>query len=184
MIPIFFAGEEFDATFRPIPWLSPHLFGGQDPGKGRWLYGNMLDWDELKSPQHAAMLEDVKNMIAVRKREADILAVPPGEKEPNLTAVPHEAKIPVPVPYIRWNDRGAILVAANRNTSRDATLKFRIPLKRVGLPGHSGYKVTELWPGGEIKIYTEGDLAAFACTIRRDKTQGGGLRVFKIEANI
>ena len=34
MIPIFFAGEEFDATYRPIPWLSAHLFGGQDLGKG------------------------------------------------------------------------------------------------------------------------------------------------------
>jgi hypothetical protein len=170
MIPIFFAGEEFDATFRPIPWLFPHLLGGQDPGKGRWLYGNMLDWDDLKKPQHAAMLDDVKKMIAVRKREAGILAVPLGDKEPKLRAVPHDADIPVPVPYIRWNDRGAILVVANRDTSRDASLKLRIPLKEIGLPGHAGYKVTELWPGGEIKTYTESDLAAFTCTIRRDKT--------------
>ena len=184
MIPICFAGEDFDATFRPIPWLSPHLFGGQEPGKGRWLYGNMLDWDELKSPRHAAMLDDVKKMIAVRKREAAILAVPPSEKEPKLRAVPHEADIPVPVPYIRWNDRGAIIVAANRETTRDASLKMRVPLEEIGLSGHASYKVTDLWPTGEMKIYTESELASFVCAITPDKMGSGGLRVFKFEPNL
>ena len=87
MIPIFFAGEEFDATYRPIPWLSAHLFGGQDLGKGRWLYGTMLDWNELQSPEHASMFEDVKTMIDVRKQEASVLALPSADKEPQLLAV-------------------------------------------------------------------------------------------------
>jgi hypothetical protein len=41
--------------------------------------------------------------------------------------------------------------------------------------------VTDIWPGGEIKAYNESELAAFTCTVQRDKTQGGGMRVFKIE---
>jgi hypothetical protein len=66
MIPIFMAGEEFDADFHALPNLSPDLFGGKNPGKGRMLYGSMLDWEELRQPRHRAMLEDVKRMLAIR----------------------------------------------------------------------------------------------------------------------
>jgi hypothetical protein len=183
MIPIFFAGEEFDATFRPLPWQSPYLYGGKDPGKGRWLYGCMLDWDELKQPDHRAMFEDVKKMIAIRRHEASVLPVLPEKEKPNLMAVPVDSGIKVPVPYIRWNDRSAILVVANRDTTQEASLRLEIPLRAIGLGGRVDYRVTDLWPGGGTKTYSENDLAAFTCTVPRDKTQGGGLRVFKIEPN-
>ncbi len=181
MIPIFFSGEEFDATFRPIPWLSPHYLGDQDAGKGRWLYGCMLDWEELNQPEHRAMFEDVQAMIVLRKREADILAVLPDREEPKLAAVPYEGSVPAPVPYIRWNDHGAILVAANRNSSEEAHLKMRIPLREIGLAGHGRYKVTELWPGAEAVIHLESELAGLACKVKRDRIRGGGLRILKIE---
>lgn len=48
MIPIFMAGEEFDAQYVPLPKLSPNLFGGADPGQGTWLYGSMLQWTSLR----------------------------------------------------------------------------------------------------------------------------------------
>ena len=36
MIPLFFSGEEFDATYRPIPWLSPnYLEASGDNHKSR-----------------------------------------------------------------------------------------------------------------------------------------------------
>jgi hypothetical protein len=184
MIPIFFSGEEFNATFRPIPWASPHLYGTQDAGKGRWLYGAMLDWDDLQDPEHRAMFEDVKKMIAVRKREADVLALTLEKQEPKLMAVPCEQDIAAPVPYIRWNDRSAILVAANRNTDQDAQLKLRIPLKEIGLAGRGSYKVTDLWPGGNSRTYAEQELEALVCTVERDRTQGGGLQVLKIEPGV
>jgi hypothetical protein len=183
MIPIFFAGEEFDATYRPIPWLSAHLFGGQDLGKGRWLYGTMLDWNELKSPEHASMFEDVRTMIAVRKQESRVLALSTADKEPHLMAVPCTQDIAVPVPYIRWKDQAAILVAANRNTTQDARVKVGIPLEKMGMAGHGNYKITELWPGVESKIITKKDVGDFAFTVQRDKTPGGGLRVIKIQGN-
>ena len=183
MIPLFFSGEEFNATFRPIPWESPHLYGGKDPGQSRWLYGCMLNWDELHQPEHRAMFEDVKKMIAVRKREARILALLPDQKEPNLRAVPHESDIDVPVPYVRWNEEGAILVAANRNSNKDAHLKMEIPLGEMGFSRHGSYKVGDLWPGGKTQVLAERELANFECTVKRDKTPGGGLRILKIVPN-
>jgi hypothetical protein len=183
MIPLFFSGEEFNASFRSIPWADAHLYGGKEPGKGSWLYGTMLDWSELDDPAHRAMFEDVKKMIAVRKREAGILAVGPDQKEPPLMAVPHETDIDVPVPYLCWNQDAALLVAGNLDTKLDAHLKMEIPLLVIGLAGHAHYKITDLWPGGKTIILTARDMTDFACTVRRDRTPGGGLRVFKIEAN-
>ena len=181
MIPIFFSGEEFDCSFRPIPWLSPTFLGDKDAGKGRWLYGNMLHWDQLNQPEHRAMFEDVKMMIAVRKREADVLGAIPDQEDPKLTAVPCEADVPVPVPYIRWNDRKAILFAANRGVNHDAQLKLKIPLEKIGMTGHSNYTITDLFPGSERRLCSESELANLTLTVKRDKTQGGGLRLFKIE---
>jgi hypothetical protein len=183
MIPIFFSGEEFNATFRPLPDLSPHLYGGKDAGKGRWLYGAMLDWNEVDEPAHRAMFDDVKAMIAVRKREAEVLTVKPEKEQPNLAAVPCDSDIPVPVPYVRWNTHAAIVVAANRNASRDAQLTLRLPLAETGMAGHASYKITPLWPQAESKVYPAQALDRFACTVKRDLSPGGGLGVFKVERN-
>lgn len=144
----------------------------------------MPDWDELNNPKHRAMFEDVKKMIAVRKQEADVLALTLEKEEPKLISVSCERDIAVPVPYIRWNARGAILVAANRSTDQDAHLKLRIPLKEIGLAGHESYRVTNLWPGGVAKTYAENDLVSFNCTVKRDRTQGGGVQVLKIEPSL
>jgi glycosidase len=181
MIPIFFAGEEFDATYRPIPWLSPHLWGGGELGTGKWLYGAMLDWDELQQPEHAAMLEDVKQMISARQQVATLLGLPAADQAPKLMAVSHQSDIAVPVPYIRWNKDTAILVAANRDASHDAHLTLHVPLEETGWGGRARYKVTPLWPAGESKAYSGQELENFACTVKRDKAPAGGLRVFKIE---
>jgi glycosidase len=181
MIPVFFSGEEFNASFRPLPELSPYLYGGKDAGKGRWLYGAMLDWNELNDADHHAMFEDVKSMIAIRRREANVMALTLENDEPRLMAVPAERDVTVPVPYIRWNHSSAIIVAANRHTNEDAQLKLRIPLKEIGLAGRTSYKVTNLWPAGEAKTYAEKELGGFACKVKRDRTRGGGLKVLKIE---
>jgi Alpha amylase, catalytic domain len=181
LIPIFFAGEECDATFRPIPWMSSHFRGMEDLGKGRWLYGCMLDWNEMQEPRHREMLEDVKTMIAVRKRESDILAVVPDREEPRLMAVPYEADLQVAVPYVRWNSHSAIVIVANHDTASAAKVNLRIPLREIGLAGRSKYKVTDLWPAGASKMMSESDLASIGVDVRQDRTAGGGLHLIKIE---
>lgn len=181
MIPIFFSGEEFDATFHPLPDLSPNLYGGNDAGKGRWLYGAELDWNELKESRHKHMFEDVQRMISIRRQNAAVLAMTPGGKEPKLRAVKHASNTNVPVPYLRWGDRSAILVAANRNRDQEAVIRMTLDLAGTGLDGQERYTVTDLWAGSGAKRCTASELKTFACTVKRDGTRGGGLAVFRIE---
>jgi hypothetical protein len=183
MIPIFFSGEEFDAAFHALPELTPDLYGGKDAGKGRWLYGAMLDWNELNEAKHRDMLIDVKKMMAIRKQYAEILAVWPGGKAPDLKALQYGGNIEVPVPYVRWNGDVAIVIAANRNRDKDANLKLKIDPAGIGLGGRKSYTVTDLWSSKEPITLTEAELADFHCNVKRDGTAGGGLAVFKIHAN-
>ena len=88
MIPIFFSGEEFDATFHPLPGSSPESLRRKGCRQGSWLYGGMLDWNELQRPEHQDMFLDVKKMMAIRHDYSRVLAMWPGGKEPNLKAVP------------------------------------------------------------------------------------------------
>lgn len=181
MIPIFFSGEEFNATFHALPELSPNLYGDKDAGKGRWLYGAMLDWKELNETGHRDMLVDVKRMMEIRKRHSSILAMSPAERVPNLRAVRHDGDVETPVPYVRWDDHGAIVVVANLNKDREAHLKLTIDLKGIGLGGHQSYAVTDLWSGTDSKPFTEAELEHFSCTVKRDGTLGGGLSVIGIQ---
>jgi hypothetical protein len=183
MIPIFFSGEEFDATFHALPRLSPHLYGAKDAGKGRWLYGAMIDWDELKEPRHKEMFVDVKRGMAIRKKYSKALAMWPGGHEPNLKAVEFECDIKVPVPYVRWDDRCAIVVAANRDRNRDAVLRLKIDPSGIGLTGRKSLAVTDLWSGTEPVALTEPELANFRCVVKRDGVARGGLAVYKIDAH-
>jgi hypothetical protein len=181
MIPIFFSGEEFDAKFHALPGLSPYLFGGKDPGRGRWLYGAELDWNDLSETEHRDMFMDVKKMAAIRKKHSKTLAMWPSSQAPNLKAVRYEADIDVPVPYVRWDDQSAIVVAANRARDRDAHLRLRISLTDIGLGGRKNYVVTDLWSTAATRTCTEAELNDFRSTIKCDGTRGGGLSVFKIE---
>ena len=169
------AGEEFDAQYVPLPKLSPHLFGGADPGQGTWLYGSMLQWDRLGDARHRGMLEDVKRLIAIRKREAPILAARPTYAQKNIAAPSFSPDFDCPPPYLRWDDSAAILVAGNLSDMQDVHLTVSIPLAEVGLAGHATYTVTDLWTGDTLQ-HSEHDIEHFSCTIPRDKDHGGGLR--------
>jgi hypothetical protein len=156
-------------------------YGDNDAGRGRWLYGTMLDWSELDEASHREMFNDVKKMMAIRKDNSEALAMCPGGKEPNLKAVQYEGDIEVPIPYVRWTDHRAILVAGNRDREKDAHLKLHVDLNTISIGGHANYKVTDLWSGDKARTYTERELGNFTCTVKRDNTAGGGISVFKIE---
>lgn len=85
-IPVFFAGEEFDAEAHPLPSLTRGLFG--DGGPGGWLYGARLDWSELEDPERAAMFADVTEMLARRRRFARFVngTPPPWRSRPIASA--------------------------------------------------------------------------------------------------
>jgi hypothetical protein len=180
-IPIFFSGEEFDATFQPLPGLSPYLYSGAEPGKGRWLYGAQLDWDESNREPHRSMLQDVKSMIALRGEERDVFAPSMDRVRPNLCAVPYKCDTAIPVPYMRWAQKKAIVVAANRNTEKDVKVVMNIPLKNAGMDGHATYTITSLWPQKHTTTATPSQLDGWSCVIQRDRTPGGGVAVWRIE---
>jgi hypothetical protein len=183
MIPIFMSGEEFDANFHAAPTLSPNLYGGKSPGKGKWLYGAELDWSELNQRGHRSMLDDVKRMLAIRRREWRVLAPQLHEEiEPALAAVPYRSDFSVPVPYMRWNGRSAIIVAANRSTEKDAHLSLRIPLEKIQQGTQGYFSVTDLWNERALGTYSAQQLNDFQLKIKRDKTAEGGLALLKIEA--
>ena len=184
MIPIFMAGEEFDADFHPLPELSPDLYGDNNPGKGRWLYGAQLDWTELEQSRHRGMFEDVRKMLTLRKQEHEVLASQlRGDMAPQLIAVPYESSIAVPVPYMRWKGSIGIIVAGNRNVRYDARLRLHVPTKQLDSSSSAKkYRVTDLWNDGRGVIRSADQLKEWSIVIRRDKTPRGGLAVLKIEA--
>lgn len=181
MIPIFFSGEEFDATFHALPDLSPDLFGGKNPGKGRWLYGAMLDWKELQKPEHKDMFLDVQKMMAIRKRNSSIMAMMPEDKEPRLKAVEYECPVEAPVPYLLWGGNSAVLVAGNRNRLQSAPIRMKIDLDGTGLEGHAKYSITDLWGTSGTRTHSATELKSFECDLKQDGVRGGGLAVVRIE---
>jgi len=183
MIPLFMAGEEFDATFHPLPDLSPDLYGGANPGKGRWLYGGQINWMEFDQREHHSMFEDVKRMLSIRKQESAVLAPEiRGDIKPPLTAIKYQSDVETPVPYMRWNGNTAIVIAANRNTNKDANLVMQIPVGVLGRGSAVEFRVTDLWNGGKPKVYSTEQLANLHVRLKRDHTPRGGLGILKIEA--
>ncbi len=182
-IVIFMSGAEFDADFRPLPGLAPDLYGKGEAGTGTWLYGSWLEWDRLKEERHAAMLEDVKRMLAIRSEHRDLIhAVAPDNVDIRLSRVPVQPGADLPVPYVISNGSRALLVVGNP-TGRDVDVVVELTVERLGLPPCT--KVVDgvdLWPTERParRLCVE-ELTEFACTVPADGRPGGGLHVVRFE---
>lgn len=180
-IPIFMSGEEFDADYMPFPSHSPFLFKKERVGQGKWLYATMIQWEQLKQKKHADMLADVKKMIAIRKQESSLLYASKNNAASNIDSLAFSCSAKVPIPYILWNDKTALLVAGNP-TDKDVKITVDIPLDKIK-QGAKKIIVTDLWNGGKKEITSEG-LRKFTFTVKKDYTAGGGIGIFKIESLI
>lgn len=184
-IPVFMSGEEFNCDFRSLPTLSPHLFGRARPGEGTWLYGNWIDWSQLLQPEKQAMLADVKKMIAIRKKYADIICARPVSKQPNIApvAVSGKESTDLPVPYVQWDDKHAIVVIANPGNTIRSIVASIAPACVFGWAGIKGLKVTNIWSDGR-SVYRElspHGILEIPVSLPADKEPGGGLAIFLIE---
>ena len=126
-VPVFMAGEEFNADYRPLPGLSPNLFGGEPFGKGRWLYGSWIEWEQLEQKEKAEMLEDTKEILAIRNQNAELInAHRMGEKPGAFGTLMYESPSELPVPYYYQNEKNVIIVAANPQTDADTVIRFNL----------------------------------------------------------
>jgi hypothetical protein len=184
-IPIFMSGEEFNADYIPLPRQTSDLFGKSEPGKGRWLYASMIDWEQLKQPAKRDMLDDVTRMIAIRKAEADLFRPVTTDSKPLLKAVSLQAagidRDSIPVPCMLYNDVKAIVICGN---TTDKTVKGVLNISLAGTPLEKAEKlqITDLWNSGKTKTVKVSDLQKYPVVMKPDKSKRGGVAVLKIES--
>ncbi len=174
-IPIFFAGEEFDAGQTNLPKLKDGLFG--EGGPGSWLYGSRIVWEQLDDPARSAMLADVSRMFAIRRDNRDLIHA--DMSDAHIISIPREP-VTYFMPFARFlPGEKAVVVAANE-TREAIVFTLDIPLARMDMDGWKRYRVTDLWTG-TIAEAAEPDLHAWKVTVPADYTPGGGIRVLRIE---
>ena len=180
-IPLFMGGDEFNADYIPLPSHTPGLFGEGEPGKGRWLYASMIDWEQLKQKSKQQMLEDVTRMIAIRKANPDLFAPITFDKKPPIKAVPWQnAPESLPVPYMIYGDTEAIIVCGNP-TNKAVKGVLEIALAGTPLENAKSVLLTDLWNGKSPKRVPVSALKNLQVNMKPDRTPLGGLAVYKIE---
>ena len=173
-VPLFFAGEEFDATQRGLPKLRRGLFGAG--GSGGWLYGTQLDWSELDRPDKGAMHDDVRRILQVRSQNADLINA--DRRLGLMTSVPVEPVLPL-VPYARWSETSAVIVVGNEE--RDArTVSLELPLSRFGFSPGSRCVIRDLLSGEETQVRAS-ETMSHTVSVPGDHQPGGGLGVLRID---
>lgn len=182
-VPIFMSGEEFNADYRPLPQLSPKLFGGEMFGKGRWLYGSWIDWEQLKHTEKADMLEDMKRIIAIRKTYSSLVhPCKMGEQKLNFRTVDYECTLELPIPYYYQEEGRILIICANPNPDNDITISLDM---KALLESGSSWKITSLFgilPTSDKEIFASAEeLCKMSWFIRKDKTLQGGLLVLKFD---
>lgn len=178
-IPVFMSGEEFNADYRPLPGLSPKLFGGEMFGKGRWLYGSWLDWEQLENPEKAEMLDDVKLMIRIRKTYSGMVhAFQMGETKPCFGTIDYESTAELPIPYFYRKEGRVLAVCANPDSDKDVSVCLKL---QAVLHGSGSWQAEVLF--GELPeacaqiAGTAEELDRIRWNIKRDKSRQGGLLV-------
>lgn len=182
-VPVFMSGEEFDADFRPLPGLSPKLFGGEMFGKGRWLYGNWIDWEQLKNPTKADMLEDVKKIIRIRNTNLSLIhAFKMGEKRDNFGTVEYESDEKLPIPYFYREEGRVIVVCANMYTDKDICLYLKLQDILSNSECWQAEALFGILPKACDYISGTADELSRVCwKIKRDKSRQGGLLVLELK---
>jgi hypothetical protein len=177
-IPLFMSGEEFNAEYIPLPAHTPDLYGKQKSEKGKWLYGSLIDWNQINQKEHADMLNDVKKMIRIRKENSDLICAATPDKMPNIMTLDSKSDLPVPKPFMIWNDKKVLLIAGN-NTDKDLDISIQIPIKDIGLDLNKTYTVRDIWNNKNQKIKAS-ELTNYQLKIKRDKVADGGIGIIEI----
>lgn len=178
-IPIFMAGHEFAASFVPLPRLAPDLFGRGEAGKGTWLYGSWIQWDQLEHPGKAEMLHDAKKLISLRKTLSDLIF-------PMQTGKEHETFFEardfqpgsLPTPYGYGNQDHIVIVAGNPYEV-SKSLSITLPWHSKKIPRARAYRVKDLWNSEAPETELEHG-SRMEVNLPADNVLGGGLGVWEL----
>lgn len=189
-IPLFFAGEEFNASAYPLPAVKKAMFDGYEtdreveffdgnPGTdaGGWLYGNQIDWSELEKPEHREMYEDCRQILHIRQENRDILHY--DRRSTHILPVRCAPKSGS-IPYVRYSPGEKAILIVGNETVADHDFILQVPLTQMGLEGFEQYRVTDLWTG-DVRILEEKRLACLQVSVPGDYKKGGGVRAVRIE---
>jgi hypothetical protein len=173
-VPLFYAGEEFDAEQHSVPKLSRGLFGAGGPGG--WLYGSALDWDEVRTPDRTGLLADVTALLHARKTNSDIINA--DHEIGEMTALACEPPLPL-VPYMRYlPGRGAVVVVGNEQRE-PVQVTLELPLGTAALSG-ARCQIRDLLTG-ETRALPSGHTVAYHLGVKADYEPGGGMAVLRVE---
>lgn len=149
-IPIWYMGDEFNAS--------------NEPGV---LYDLYVDYSEAEDEEKAAFLEDVKQMIRIRRTYSNIFEYwPVNHRNSNICKVKTENLGSLQA-YARYADHRAVIIAAN-NTDNNLSGTIKIPFMKAGIDGYKHYTVTDLMSGKVIAEGSKNDVRKFTAEISSD----------------
>ncbi|MCQ2485169.1 MAG: alpha-amylase family glycosyl hydrolase [Clostridia bacterium] len=146
-IPIWYMGDEFNAS--------------NEPGV---LYDLYVDYSEAEDEEKAAFLEDVKQMIRIRRTYSNIFEYwPVNHRNSNICKVKTENLGSLQA-YARYADNSAVIIAAN-NTDNSLAGTIKIPFMKARIDGYKHYTVTDLMSGKVIAEGSKNDVRKFTAEI-------------------
>lgn len=174
-VPLFFAGEEFDAHPVPLPRLTRGLFGNGGPGG--WLYGCRLDWSQLEQPAKRAVLDDTRGYLAARRRYRHLVNADPAACEMIRAAGNGASAL---VPYLRYRPGEEAILVVGNDLPYAVEFVLSLPLRELGFEEAETIRVTDILAAGRPRTMTPAQLADFPVQVKADYTPGGGVRAFHL----
>jgi hypothetical protein len=96
--------------------------------------------------RHAAMLDDAKRLIAIRKRFRRLIRpLRVGDAVDHLLRVATDVGGTALTPYLHRRNDGCLLIAGNPNTDADLSIRCTLPLEALGWDAGTLLTVTDLW---------------------------------------
>ena len=152
------------APFIPI-WYIGEEFGWQ--AGGSLLYQSM-DWSQKESFSNVMFMEELKQMIAIRRNYADVFSqFAENNREANIVAV-QMTGLGDTAAYARYNSERAVLIVPN-TLKGSTTGTVTIPFSAMGFDKSKTYTVTNLLTGETIVSGTGSEIEKFEATVEFEK---------------
>lgn len=134
----------------------------------------MIDWNQLNNPQKAAVLEDVRRLIQIRKEKGALIYAFSVDGDNTEIFVPgHKAAGPIPLPYAYRKEKETLIIAGNPHENQEIEIVFDDWEK-------GEYQVTDLFNETSLGLFDEQTLSQLRFSIPADKRKRGGILVLEV----